>query len=141
MFTFVGPFIGAVAMLLFLLVIAFSSPSSDLYALFPWAFVVIAMGYVFGLGPATVSGLIYALLPDALQRLVLAPLYGAIAVWLFYEIAGVSGHGAGWMSNQPMMLAAGAIAALACAWIARRSGWTPDHARTRHSRPSGKPRR
>ena len=137
MFTFVGPFVGAVGVLLFLIAVAASSPSADLFTLLPWAFLIIAMGYIFGLGPATVSGLIYALLPDALQRLALAPLYGAIAVWLFYEAAGVSGLGVGSMSNQPMMLAAGALAALACAWIARKSGWTPDHARTRRLPPFG----
>lgn len=133
MFTFVGPFIGAVGVLLFVVASALGSPGMDFSELFSWSFLVIALGYVFGLGPATVSGLIYALLPGALQRLVLAPLYGAVAVWLFYELAGVAGAGAAWMSNQPMMLAAGAIAALACAWIARKSGWTPVHARTRRS--------
>ena len=130
-FTFVGPFVGAVAVLLLLLAIAVNSPSSDFSALLPSVFLVVAMGYIFGVGPATFAGLIYALLPDVLQRLALAPLYGAVAVWLFYEAAGVSGLGVGWMSNQPMMLAAGALAALACAWIARKSGWAPDHAGTR----------
>lgn len=130
-FAFVGPFIGSVAMFIAIVIAALASlnTGADYSSALPFIAAIFFMGYIFGFGPALIAGLVYALLPGALQRLMLAPFPGAGAVWIFFEILGAtanSGLSAN-MSTEPMMLGAGAIASFACAWIARRSGWTPDH--------------
>ncbi len=78
-------------------------------------------GAIVGLVPALVTGMIYAFLPAALQRIVVAPIVGGVVsagyALLFTEITdqpifGLSG--AGWYT------VAGAGAALICAVIARK---------------------
>lgn len=128
-FAFVGPFFGSAAIFLLFLVIALFSLNANLSALFGFLFGVFGLGYIYGFGPALVAGIIYALLPGALQRLVLAPFYGAFAVWLFYAIATLLTDMSGIYGIEILMFGAGAVAALACAWIVRKSGWAPDHRR------------
>lgn len=129
-FAFVGPFIGSVAVFAFILLMALLNPTGDFSGFMSITMLVFFMGYIFGIGPALVAGLIYALLPGGSQRLIFAPILGAASVSAFYMVLSATLANPGIspkLSMEPMMLAAGAISAFICAWIARRSGWTPDH--------------
>lgn len=87
-----------------------ASPLSSI----PEVIVVIAvLGTIGGFVPAMVTGIVYALLPKSSQRLIVAPLLGAMVSGGY--IAAV-GH----PELAPMYIFAGAGAALVCAAVARK---------------------
>lgn len=127
LFAIIGPFIGAFSLLLWALANGAASAGMDwsgVASAFPF-FVV--MGYVFGAGPALLAGVIYSLLPGGAQRLVLAPLYGAIATWLATAIGGLFSASFASFGQSGMMWTTGAVAAFFCALVARNLGWMPKH--------------
>lgn len=116
MFGLLGPAIGALLFVI-LFTVALAIGGGEAGTLIGVSAFALAIGYIIGLGPAFTAGIFYALTPPSWPRLTLAPLYGAAAVWLFYFVLQAQEF-----SGNIIMLAAGAVAALACAAIVRKLG-------------------
>lgn len=123
-FVVLGPCIGALIVFAGLAIgVAIAGGTASANLVIGSAALFLALGYALGLAPAAITGVAYAFAPPRLQRLWVAPLLGAAGVWLANVISSVASQGALVTGGEPMHLAAGAIAALACAWIVRARGW------------------
>lgn len=114
-----GPPIGAAVVLLAFAGLALGAGLAAALAVLASAPLFLVFGYVFGLGPALIAGVAYAWAPRALQRIVLAPLYGVAAVWLFHFVAGRFLDFPAPAESWFVPLAA-VVSAPACAFILRR---------------------
>lgn len=127
LFTFVGPLIGSLSLLAYAFAQGAAANSFEWSSVPSGIIFFVTLGYIFGIGPAFVAGLIYASVPSALQRLVLAPLYGLVATWLAFAIIGLDNRAFAMFGQSAEMWITGGVAAFGCALIARLLGWTPKH--------------
>lgn len=132
LFAIAGPLIGAGSLLLWAVADGAATGGFS-WSSVPSAIPLLAvMGFIFGIGPALFAGVIYALLPGAAQRVVLSPLYGAGATWLFFAIVGLFNPSLATFGQSSMMWVTGGVAAFGCALIGRHLGWTPKHGGETH---------
>lgn len=125
-FAALGPLIGALAILgvAFLYAAGRAGPVAGADDIL----LVIGFGYIIGIGPALLAGIAYAASHGVFQRVLLAPLYGIAATWLFFKVVSNLDEDLRLLARgDPILLSIGALAALICAIIARIAGWTPAH--------------
>lgn len=121
-----GPAVGALAVCAFFLALMLTDPSTASSAIpltLGAVLMVVVFGYWIGFVPALVTGLLFAFAPASLQRVILSPIYGLIAIWIATRVGNLVTGGAMGGGSEPFMLAAGAIAALVCALVAKRARW------------------
>ncbi|MGH6949508.1 MAG: hypothetical protein ACREH4_01435 [Vitreimonas sp.] len=140
LFAVLGPAVGTFAMLAVLIGEALVGGDGDgLTTLLRAMPTALLLGYVYGSGPAALTGVAYALAPRGLQRIALSPLLGAIIVAVFFVVfdrqfsvyldLDITLYG--------LLILSGVAAAFVCAAIARALKW--DARSLEAARSSGAP--
>lgn len=127
-FVGLGPALGGLGVLAFFLCLMLTDPSASAVQAasltFGASLMFLVFGYWFGAAPALLTGLLYAFAPPRFQRVLLSPLFGLVSVWLVDKVADVATGGSLGGGDLTMMLIAGALSSIVCAYCARAWGFT-----------------